>query len=158
MLPAFPTPSLQSRSVNNVIDKYFLNKIYFRYAIPQLWAWWIEDRWDCPDLHMALAAILFLMADTPWSEKPHVELFSHSETFLLFKRPGSFKKINRRKCTVFKGLSIDITHTSLPCHFTVHTCKQQTFLYLDMFLMTQAFWEEYLEWLFLLEVRPHHIQ
>jgi hypothetical protein len=25
-----------------------------------------------------------------------------------------------------------------------------------MYLMMQAFWEEYLGWLFLLEVRPHH--
>jgi hypothetical protein len=40
--------------------------------------------------------------------------------YLLFKGPGSFKKkLNRRKCKGFTGLSIDTTHTPLPGHFTV---------------------------------------
>ncbi len=51
--------------------------------------------------------------------------------------------------TIFKG----------PRPFKQHkTFQSGVFIFEStfMYLMSQAFWEEYLGWLFLLEVRPHH--
>ncbi len=100
----YHSPSLDP---GNVLIKLLLNARY-RVNIPcyRVNGWKIHN------------SIEFSTPADTWSGQYTWIVVSRSETFLLFKRPGSFKKIKiRRKYRVFKGLSIDITHPSTHCSF-----------------------------------------